>query len=319
MTADDLASYQVNWADPLETTYRGFTVQTSSYRSEGGFQLLLGLKTIENDAGLGQGPHFSKDKTAFDKVLRTYVFSVVASNAIWPFANRLDSLSDLLAALDGKNSKIPSPTQLWAQVKDPSVPFPWTKPVSGNHSCDTIIIDRKGNLIAGNHTINSYQWGDYGMMNDGVALNSAFVSQGDSPPGERSIDGLGPVIVLKDGKPWAGAGFFDGSLQASAFEVLLNLIDYNMTANDAIFTPRFGTVFGTNPLAIPFDPRMPSSWIDDYAKKGVALQPPIKNGAIDPKGYVDSGDAMVIRIDQKTGIRFGSPTEVIPDAVAETE
>jgi gamma-glutamyltranspeptidase len=62
-----------------------------------------------------------------------------------------------------------------------------------------------------------------------------------------------------------------------------------------------------------------ASWIADYSKKGVSLLPPMKNGQIYPQGFVDTGDAMVIRIDPKAGIRYGSPTEVLPNTIAVAE
>ncbi|MGZ3690750.1 MAG: gamma-glutamyltransferase, partial [Pseudobdellovibrio sp.] len=319
LTLQDLANYQVYWAEPLSATYRDFTVQTSSYRSEGGLQLLMALKSIENFKELGSSEHFSKNEANFEKVLRTYLFSMRnAGPTAWEFANRLDDLSAMQDVLSGNNNKILSPSQIWAQVTDPSVPLPWAK-VTGSHSCDTLVVDRDGNLITGNHTINSKQWGDYGLMVDGVSLNSAYSVTFDSPPGERAIDVLTPVMIFKDGAPWAAAGFFDSSLQASAFQVLLNLMDYKMLPNEALMTPRFGTVNGFSPLTMPIDPRYPQAWIEDFAMKGLNFQPPMKNGVLNMSGYVDTGDAMVIRLDSRTGVHYGSPSEVLKESVAAPE
>jgi gamma-glutamyltranspeptidase / glutathione hydrolase len=183
----------------------------------------------------------------------------------------------------------------------------------GHDSCDTIIADKQGNVVAGNHTISSLPWGD-GLMTDGVILNSAYPTTADSTPGERAIDMVVPVLIFKDGKPWAAAGFFDGSLQAASFEVLLNLMDYGMNPNDAIYAPRFGWPTSFSPIKIPLDPRYPVAWVQDFAKKGIFFARPS-----DLTAYVDTGDAMVIRFDQASGLRYASPSEVLSSAVSKGE
>ncbi len=320
LTLQDLANYQVYWAPPLQTTYHDYVVQSGSYRSEGGLFLLLALKAIENFPDLGKQKHFSQDEVVFEKVLRTFLFSLrTALPHFYLFAKRLDDLSSQEALLNGTSANDLSPQQIWNAATNPNQPAPWTG-ARGNHSCDTLVVDREGNIVAGNHTISSLEWGDYGLLADGVSLNSAYVTTTDSPAGERAIDTLIPVLIFKDKKPWAAAGFFDSSLQASAFEVLLNLMDYGMNPNDAIFAPRFGTTMRYTPLTIPLDPRFPQSWVADFIPKGIHLDQPKKpDGTVNQKAYVDTGDAMVIRIDQKTGLRYGSPSEVLSSAVAEAE
>lgn len=315
LTLQDLANYKVNWAEPLSANYRGFEVKTGSYRSAGGLLLLSALKTIEHDTQLAD-THFTQDKQKFETVLRTFLFSLQQGiDTYFSFDQRIDSLKDQQAFINGA-----VPDQIWASVTNPNLPAPWSK-APGHDSCDTLVIDRDGNIVASNHTIFSLQWGDYGLMNDGVSLNSAAnqIAYG-AAPGERALDPLMPVLIFQNNKPWAAAGFFDGSLQAAGLEVLLNLMDYRMNPSDAIYTPRFGTPLGANPVAIPLDPRLPASWAPDFAKKGIALQQP-KNpdGSIKMHAYVDTGDAMVIRIDSETGMHYGSPSEVLMEAVAAEE
>ena len=314
LTLHDLANYKVYWAEPLSTNYRGFEVQSGSYRSYGGLLLLSGLKAIEHDAALSD-THFSQDEGKFEEVLRTFLFSLEQAAATYiNFDKRIDKLQDQEALLSGS-----VPQSIWDSVKNPKLPAPWSQ-AAGHDSCDTLVIDRDGNIVASNHTINSYQWGDYGLMNDGVSLNSAAIQTGNAGPGERGLDPLMPVLIFQNGKPWAAAGFFDGSLETAGLEVLLNLMDYGMNPSDAIFTPRFGAPTGFNPVAIPLDPRFPSAWATDFAKKGIAVQQP-KNpdGSINMHAYVDTGDAMVIRIDSETGMHYGSPSEVLQEAVAAEE
>lgn len=312
LTLADLANYQISWSAPLSTTYRDFVVLSGSYRSIGGLELFLGLKAIESFQRLGSGPHFSKDPDVFDKVFRTYLFAAWQAFSHWPFSKRLDDLASLQAELAGTLSD-PSPSALWDKVMNPNIPLPWTKS-AGHHSCDPVVIDREGNIAVGNHTIYSMPWGDYGMIVDGVSLNTAYPVAYDSPPGERSIDVVVPTLIMKQGKPFAAAGFFDSSLQAGAFQVMLNLMDYGMRPDQALLAPRFGSPSIYNPFTVPLDPRYPAAWVKNYVGQGVNLaQPPHLND------YVDTGDAMVIQIDPTSGFRYGAASEVLPEAVALTE
>lgn len=318
LTPEDLSNYKVIWAEPLSAGYRNFVVQTGSYRSHGGLQLLYSLKAIEN-FDFASAPHYSKDEATFETVLRTYMFAMVAAQKHSHFSNRLDDIESMKAFVNGTLAGDPTPNQLWSSVQNKNIPLPGSQQIGG-HSCDPVVIDKEGNIATGNETINSHQWGDYGLIVDGVALNSAYVVSGDSPPGERAMDPLMPVLIFKNGKPWVAAGFFASSLQASGFEVLLNLMDYKMNPKEAIMSPRFGTAFGYNPLVLPFDQRLPLTWIDDFAKNGITLSPPrTATGAVNPKGYVDTGDAMVIQIDPDTRVRYGSPSEMLIESTAVAE
>jgi len=169
LTLQDLANYQIQWSAPLETKYRGLTVQTSSYRSYGGLELLLDLKTIEN-LDLSEAPHFSKDLGTFEKVLRTLLFSKREIFHYMTFANREDEPKKLVEMLEG-----PLPKKIWAEVGDPtqSAPLPSD---SGSHSCSPVIVDKDGNIATGTHTINTAQWGDFGLMVDGVQLRFRLCS-----------------------------------------------------------------------------------------------------------------------------------------------
>jgi gamma-glutamyltranspeptidase/glutathione hydrolase len=302
VTLQDLANYQIQWSEPLESKYRGLTIQTSSYRSYGGFELLLDLKTIEHFQGLSKQAHFSKERDAFEKILRTFLFSKHEVFPLMAFANHKDDRNQLRQLLEGSISD-----EIWSKVTDPKkqAPFPSD---TGNHSCSPVVIDKDGNIAAGVHTINSLPWGDFGLIADGVSLNSAHSVALDAPPGERAIDGLNPVLVLKDGKPVFAASFFSSGLHPAAFQTLLNLIDYGMTPQQAIGAPRFGPPTSYNPATLPLDSRYPKDWIAEFAKQGIQLS--------QPSGFIDTGMAMAISIDPTTGVRTGSPTDLLPFAVS---
>jgi len=86
------------------------------------------------------------------------------------------------------------------------------------------------------------------------------------------------------------------------------LIDYQMTPQQAIGSPRFGPPTSYKPVQMVLDKRLPSDWIAKFAKQDISLS--------QPDGFVDTGMAMVIRIDPSTHMRSGSPTDLLHFAVA---
>jgi gamma-glutamyltranspeptidase/glutathione hydrolase len=308
LTAQDLEKYQIFWSPPLEATYKGFKVQTSSYRSYGGLELLLNLKTIEGFKDIASKAHFSKNEDVFNLVLRSHLFGIKEMIPRMKFASRIDDLDQMKELVNG-----PIPARLWKEAADPAIPAPYVK-ATGSHSCNTIVIDKDGNIATGTHTINSMPWGDYGLVVDGVSLNSAHPVASDAPPGERALDSLNPTLVFKDEKPVIAAGFFSSALHPAAFQILLNLLDYDMTPQETLDTPRFGAILFDVPSlhwSILLDDRYPKSWVKDFSDKGISFS--------QPSGFNDTGMGMIIRIDSKTGLRTGSPTDLLSHPVVLTE
>ncbi|HWP44904.1 MAG TPA: gamma-glutamyltransferase [Blastocatellia bacterium] len=59
-------------------------------------------------------------------------------------------------------------------------------------------------------------------------------------PGKRPFHTIIPAMVMRDGKPWAVLGVVGGSMQAQGhLQVICNLIDFGMSPQAALDSPRF--------------------------------------------------------------------------------
>jgi gamma-glutamyltranspeptidase/glutathione hydrolase len=59
-------------------------------------------------------------------------------------------------------------------------------------------------------------------------------------PGKRMLSSMCPVVVLKDGMPWAVVGTPGGTtIPTSVFQTIVNLIDFRLDANTAVNSPKF--------------------------------------------------------------------------------
>jgi gamma-glutamyltranspeptidase/glutathione hydrolase len=59
-------------------------------------------------------------------------------------------------------------------------------------------------------------------------------------PGKRMLSSMAPTIVLKDNKPFLVVGTPGGTtIPTSVFQTLVNIIEFSMTTEDAVYKPKF--------------------------------------------------------------------------------
>jgi gamma-glutamyltranspeptidase/glutathione hydrolase len=59
-------------------------------------------------------------------------------------------------------------------------------------------------------------------------------------PGKRMLSSMTPTLVLKDGMPFLVVGTPGGTtICTSVFQTIVNIIDFNMSTEDAVWKPKF--------------------------------------------------------------------------------
>src|SRR6185369_3543564 len=59
-------------------------------------------------------------------------------------------------------------------------------------------------------------------------------------PGKRMLSSMTPTLVLKNGKPFLVAGTPGGTtIPTSVFQTIVNVIDFNLSTEDAVNKPKF--------------------------------------------------------------------------------
>ena len=251
ISLQDLADYRIKWREPLIARWREFEVHTAPPPSSGGIALmqLLGMKDLLKEQ-FAEAPHNSA----------RYVH-LVAEIEKRVFADRAEYLGDpdfvrvpvdkLIAA---------NYLQRRAATINPQEISPTPDVQPGLESHDTThfsVLDRWGNAVANTYTINFGFGNGVVVGGAGFLLNNEmddfsikpgvpniFGVVGDQAneiaPKKRMLSSMTPTLLVKDSETVMVLGSPGGStIFTSVFQTIINLLDYNMSASDAVSAPRF--------------------------------------------------------------------------------
>ena len=151
--------------------------------------------------------------------------------------------------------------------------YPERSGVTGDGQTTHIsIIDRERNVVSLTSTLGAAFGCGVVIKGTGITLNNAVTWFDPRPgavtsigPGKRVMSAATPVIVLRDGKPFAAVGSPGGRRVMSAvYQVIVNLVDFKLGMQAAISAPRAHS----EGAATEISTRFPAEVIDGLAQMG---------------------------------------------------
>jgi gamma-glutamyltranspeptidase/glutathione hydrolase len=235
LTAEDLAAHAGEWAEPLATRYRGFTVHETPPPTQG-LAVLLALNLLEG-FDLAALPLHSAEQL---HLLLEMVKLAYADRDRWiadptrarvPVATLLDKgyAARRRAEYDPDKARL----HAWGEVDGDTTGF--------------VVADGQGNLISVIQSVYKPFGAGVVVPGTGVLLHNRGAYFNTDPahpncfaPGKRPFHTLIAGVVTRDGRPVLGYSTMGGDGQAM-FHVqgLTNLLDYGCEVQEAIERPRF--------------------------------------------------------------------------------
>lgn len=241
MTRNDLENVGTITRLPVSGTFRGYDIYGPPPPSAGGVHTIQMLKILEafDLASIGFGTADAAHLTA--EALRIAFADRAASTADPAFVDV--PVSHLISdeyALDRRSRILMDRTQAWQAG------------VSAGHEAHTThvtIADRHGNIVSTTQTINALFGARMVIPGTGIIPNNYMALFDPIPgransiaPGKRVTTSMAPTIVLKDGKPRYALGLPGGlRIFGSVMQALLNLLEYEMSLQEAVEAPRLWT------------------------------------------------------------------------------
>ena len=289
ISAEDLDQYSAVWREPVRANWRDYEIISAPPPSSGGFAIVQLLKMKDYLA-----EHFAN----IDHNSAQYIH-LIAEMEKRVFADRAEYLGDPdffdidINALINDNyvskraAGVNPKTISSLKSINPGLESPNTTHYS--------IVDQWGNAVSNTYTIN---W-DYGsgvvVGGAGFLLNNEMDDFSAKPgvpnifgvvgneaneiqPGKRMLSSMSPTIVLKDGEVEMVVGTPGGStIFTTVFQVIINILDFNMTPLEAIGATRFHHQLVPADLitysGFSIDRPLSDRVINDLTEKGYRTQP----------------------------------------------
>ncbi|MFJ8069811.1 gamma-glutamyltransferase [Peribacillus sp. NPDC096447] len=256
MTTEDLENYVVKEREPIKSEYRGFEVVGAASPSSGSL-------TVQQILELMEGYDVQKMGANSPEYLHHLTEAMHLA-----FADRAAYMADedfydvpTKGLLDEEyikeRRKLINPNKATADVKEGD---PWKyedqEPVSMEkvkeektpigQTTHFSVMDKWGNMVSYTTTIEQVFGSGIMVPDYGFMLNNEMTDFDATPggvnqvePGKRPRSSMSPTFILKDGNPFMAIGSPGGAtIIASVSETIMNVIDHQMTIQDAILTPR---------------------------------------------------------------------------------
>ena len=330
MTPQDLATYQPVIRQPVEAAYRGYQILSAPPPSSGGLTVLHILKLLERFPIGDRTQDFGFGSIRTLNVMIEAMRLGFADRAVWmgdptfvatPTHGLLDknyiqSRADLIHP-DRRQDLVTAGNPL--PFDKPSVPqsvqIQETPPLTeeGLNTTHFTIIDQTGNIVTYTNTIEA-RWGT-GLMVPGFGffLNNELTDfnavpalntdpkhfnpgANDAAPGKRPRSSMAPTIVFHRDQPIAAYGSPGGStIINSVVNVTLNLIDHQMSLQEAIDAPRLSQTSANEGLILE----------TQFSLNGVRHLKALGHHLKD-KSFKTIGAIQAVVIDETTGKQFGA-------------
>ncbi len=244
ITTDDLAAAKMIRREAVCGTYRGVEVFGPPPPSAGGVHVIQMLNLLEAYDIAGSG--FGTPAT----------LHLIAEALKMAFADRAVATADP-AFLAVPVAKLISKEYAAERrvLLDLARAKMWSAGIAGRESANTThitVADHEGRIACCTHTINSLFGARILLRESGLIPNNYMALFDPNPglaqsvePGKRVTTSMSPLILRRDGKPYAALGLPGGlRIFASTFQAVMNLVDHGMAVQEAVEAPRAWTMGG---------------------------------------------------------------------------
>ncbi|MBU1101796.1 MAG: gamma-glutamyltransferase [Bacteroidetes bacterium] len=240
LCAEDLSSYKAKVKEPIVGYYKDFKIVSSAPPSGGGVHLIQLLNIID-----------ALNLTSLEHNSLEYLHLVAEAIKIVgleknEFMGDPDFVDVPVQKLINKDyAKLLASFISEKSVLSDSI-FTQKKNYESGSTTHFSAVDKYGNIIALTQSINLFFGSGITVPGTGIILNNHLGNFDPEDgninsikPGKKPVSSIAPTIIYKDDKPFLTIGTPGGSRIIGALaQILVNLIDYNMTLEEAISSPR---------------------------------------------------------------------------------
>ncbi|MHB1191795.1 MAG: gamma-glutamyltransferase [Longimicrobiales bacterium] len=279
LSLEDLRANEAEWWEPIAIEHGGVRIVTASPPANSFDALVrVGMMGLYDVASLGH-----------NSVRYLHRFAEVTKHGFWVrlrWAGDPDvsppPVDELLSERYWRDQVAAIDTARASAFVYPAVASDGSPTAAGDtqdrHTTHFVVADRWGNVVSATQTLGNLFGSRIMPEGTGIWLNnslaySTFEPKGnpmDAHAGRRKLSGDVPVIVFRDGRPWAALGTPGGhTIGQTVPQVLLNLVDFAMPMAEAIASPRVSFL---EPDQLGVESAVPEAVRDSLAALGHIVQ-----------------------------------------------
>ncbi|HEV8273752.1 MAG TPA: gamma-glutamyltransferase [Chitinophagaceae bacterium] len=253
ITLDDLKNYKAASREPHVFDYKGYKIVGMPMPSSGGVLLHQMLKMIEDKPIASYGFHSPEAvQLMVEAERRAYADRAQFMGDADFYKVPVSKLTSEKYLKERMADFVPGKASNSDQVKPGEIPA-----VESEETTHLSVIDKDGNAVAVTTTLNNSYGSKTVVGGAGFILNDEMDDFSVKPgvpnmygaiggeanaimPGKRMLSSMTPTLVLKDGMPYLVVGTPGGTtICTSVFQTIVNIIDFNMSTEDAVWKPKF--------------------------------------------------------------------------------
>lgn len=237
-TIDDFARYRPVEVEPVQGTYRNYSIIGPPPPNVGPLGVIEGLQILEH-VDLKALGHYTQSAEALQWLIET--LRAVDARKFSRLPEVDGPLTKLLLSSEHARAQYEMIRHRIEQMKATPAPqsgytaTAWDEFDRSQNTNNVSVIDSEGSLCSITNTVYGAVYGTSGLFVGGLVLNSG----GGHPalPGQFLSSPKAPMIVLKDGKPFLAAGSSGGV--PNPFFLLVNVLVWDKNFKEAQEAPRF--------------------------------------------------------------------------------
>ncbi|MCI0676382.1 MAG: gamma-glutamyltransferase [Phycisphaerales bacterium] len=312
ITKEDLLKYEVKWTQPIQTTYRGYTVYGNAPSSSSitWMQILniledYDLKSLGHNSPEYLHRFIEATKYAYADGYRYNGDPAFVKVPVDQLLSK-DYAAKLREKITDQAWGFKPAQQTWLHL-----------PQKGTATSHMTIVDKWGNAVSMTNTLGTFFGSGVVAEGTGLVLSNGMdwfdidvnIWTGEKPgalvmaPGKRNRWTLAPGMIFRDDKLFMVVG--GAGAEATMWGIaqpIVNAIDFGMDPQAALYAPRFryGDIYHyTGGTEVWLEPGINPATREALLQKGHKMSPP------DKPRIAARGTTQMIIIDQKTGAMLG--------------
>lgn len=237
VTRTDLQNYEVHQDNPIQVSFRDYTLSLPSSASMGGVLIAFSLKLLDAHSLKGVQPHSREHIRLLAEVMRL----TNQARLSWDVKRNQEGALEYFLS---ENHLTPYRQKLQTALDTGHITPDPTLPPAPPNTTHISVADETGMIVALTHSPGENA--GFVIGDTGITLNNMLGEMDLHPkgfhllaPGERLQTMMSPVLAIKDGRPVLAVGSGGSNrLRTAILQTVINFIDFKMPLVDAITAPR---------------------------------------------------------------------------------